>query len=121
MDERQDKVQGLISKYASEHFEVGVGFGGRDGQEYPLMSYPKESGRPLPPRLTFLTIGKPLIRVGDVYFRTLAANGTPSTSAARHQDWRDIVEICFDNREADVGRFLRRQLATRDVATLVPC
>jgi hypothetical protein len=40
-----------------------------------------------------------LVNLGDVYFRTLASNGTPSTAPARPQDWRDVVEICFDNRE----------------------
>jgi hypothetical protein len=57
--------------------------------------------------------------LGDVYFRTLRANGTPSTAVARPQDWLEIVEICFENREADVGRFLRRQLAALDLSTLV--
>src|SRR5262249_29481908 len=59
-----------------------------------------------------------LIRYGDVYFRTLSANGTPSTAPARPQDWPDIVEICFNNREADFGRFLRRQLAGHDLTSL---
>jgi hypothetical protein len=54
-----------------------------------------------------------------VYFRTLSANGTPSTAPARPQDWPEIVEICFDNREADFGRFLRRQLAGHDLASLL--
>jgi len=53
--------------------------------------------------------GKPLIRVGDVYFRTLGSNGTVSTAPARSSDWRDIVEICFENREADIGRFMCRR------------
>jgi hypothetical protein len=63
--------------------------------------------------------GTKLLEVGDVYFRTLAANGTPSTARARPQDWRDILDICFDNREADIGRFLRRQLAGRDLARVI--
>jgi len=52
-----------------------------------------------------------LLGVGDVFFRTLNANGTPSTARARPEDWRDILEICFENREADIGRFLRRHLS----------
>jgi hypothetical protein len=54
--------------------------------------------------------GKKLIGYGDLYFRTLSSNGTPSTALARPQDWADIFEICFENREADIGRFLRRHL-----------
>ncbi|MCS3695188.1 hypothetical protein ABIF07_000073 [Bradyrhizobium elkanii] len=51
-----------------------------------------------------------LLDVGDIYFRTLHANGTLSSSLARPQDWPDILDICFDNREADIGKFLRRHL-----------
>jgi hypothetical protein len=49
-----------------------------------------------------------VIRVGDVYCRTLNANGTASTAIAQPTDWRDIFDRCFENREADIGRFLRR-------------
>jgi hypothetical protein len=45
-------------------------------------------------------------------------NGTVSTALARPQDWKEMVEICFDNREADVGRFLRRQLGGQEIGTL---
>jgi hypothetical protein len=41
----------------------------------------------------------------------LHANGTVSTSEVRPGDWREIVEICLNNREADFGGFFRRQLA----------
>jgi hypothetical protein len=114
-----DKVQGLISRYASDHFEVGVAFGMLDGREYPVIVVPEGVRTPIAAKADLIDNGKPLIRVGDVYFRTLAANGTASAAVARYQDWREIVEICFDNREADAGRFLRRQLGTQDVATLV--
>jgi hypothetical protein len=56
---------------------------------------------------------------GEAYFRTLHANGTPSTAPARPHDWRDILDICFDNREADIGRFLRRQLTGQDASRLL--
>ena len=56
-------------------------------------------------------VGNKLLSVGDVYFRTLNANGTPSSALARAQDWRDLLDICFEDREADIGRFLRRHLA----------
>jgi hypothetical protein len=47
--------------------------------------------------------GHPRRRIGAVYFRSLASNGTPSATEARPSDWADIIEICFDNREADVA------------------
>ena len=34
----------------------------------------------------------------------------PSTTKATGKDWPDILKVCFDNREADIGRFLRRHL-----------
>ncbi len=114
-----DKIQGLISRYSSELFEVGVGFSQRDGIDYPVIVVPDGVRTPVAAKRNLTDSGNTLIRLGTVYFRTLASNGTPSTAEARSEDWRDIVEICFDNREADVGRFLRRQLGGGDASTLL--
>jgi hypothetical protein len=115
-----DKVQGLISRYASELFEVNVIFGQREGQEYPVIVVPPGVRSPVAAKLDlFDSERNMLVRRGAVYFRTLAANGTPSTAEGRPQDWPEIVEICFNNREADFGGFLRRQLAGHDVASLL--
>jgi hypothetical protein len=114
-----DKVQGLISRYSSELFEIGVAFPQLDGRKYPVICVPVGVQAPVAVKSDLSDgTGKNLIRVGDVYFRTLNANGTPSSAVARAQDWRDIVQICFDNREGDIGAFLRRQLAGRDIANL---
>jgi hypothetical protein len=59
------------------------------------------------------------VRAGAVYVRSLESNGTVSTTEARPSDWADIIEICFDNREADVGRFIRRHLAGLDISSLM--
>ena len=115
-----DKVQALISRHASKLFEVGVAFGRRDGHEYPVIVVPEGVRSPVAVKVPLLDEKKKeLIRDGEVFFRTLAANGTPSTASARPQDWPEIVELCFDNREADVGRFLRRQIAGQDLAAIV--
>jgi hypothetical protein len=114
-----DKIQGLISRYASELFEVGVAFASREGREYPVIVVPEGVRSPVAAKAALQDEKKRLLlRDGDIFFRTLAANGTPSTALARPQDWPEIVEICFNNREADVGRFLRRQLAGHDVASI---
>jgi len=114
-----DKIQGLVSRYASELFEVAVVFGKHRGHEYPVIVVPEGVRSPVAAKADLLDDKKnALIRYGDVYFRTLSANGTPSTAPARPQDWPDIVEICFNNREADFGRFLRRQLAGHDLTSL---
>jgi len=109
-----DKVQGLVSRFAQELFEVEVGFTTRDGIEYPVISVPAGVQVPVASKADLLSGADKLIRQGAVYFRTLNASGVPSTSIAHQRDWRDIVEICFDNREADIGRFVRRQLAGTD-------
>lgn len=107
-----DKIQGLISRYASDLFEIGVAFSESDGLEYPVIVIPEGVRTPVATKGDLLDPAstKKLIHHGDVYFRTLSSNGTPSTAVARPQDWADIVDVCFENREADIGRFLRRQL-----------
>lgn len=117
-----DVIQGFISKYASEPFEIALGFGERDGQIYPVVVIPEGVRTPVAIKRDFCDPGnsnKPLMKEGDVYFRTLTSNGTPSTSLARPSDWATIVEICFENREADIGRFLRRHLSGKDVASFI--
>ena len=56
--------------------------------------------------------GELLFQENKVFIRSLGANNTPSTTEATWRDWPQIVEVCFDNREADVGRFIRRHLRT---------
>jgi hypothetical protein len=114
-----DKIQGHISRYSSELFEIAVAFAVRDGVEHPVIAVPPGVRVPVAAKRNLIDGNKTLIRHGAVYFRTLAANATPSTSEARPEDWREIVEICFDNREADVGRFIRRQLGGGDTAPIV--
>jgi hypothetical protein len=115
-----DKIQGLISKHASEPFEVAVAYGKRGSQEYPVIVIPEGIRVPVAAKRDLLDAqNRKLVREGDVYFRTLAANGTPSTAVARPGDWREIVEICFENREADIGRFLRRHLGQGDLQRFV--
>jgi hypothetical protein len=116
----QDAIQGLISKDASEPFEVHVAFAERDGRSHPVIAIQQGVRVPVVVKNSLQEgAGVRLLSIGDVYFRTLEANGTPSTARARPQDWRDILEICFDNREADIGRFLRRQLAGLDVERVI--
>ncbi|QGZ96270.1 ATP-binding protein [Terricaulis silvestris] len=117
-----DTVQGIVSQFAFEKFEVTVGFGVRDGVQHPIISIPEGVKTPVAAKADLFNPTDPKKRViarGDVFFRTLESNGTPSTAVARPEDWKDIVEICFDNREADLGRFLRRQLASHSAAELL--
>ena len=115
-----DKIQGIVSRYTSEPFEVGIAFGQRGGVEYPVFVIPEGVVVPVASKRDLLSAnGAFLVKETDVYFRTLGANGTPSTAKARPSDWGEIVNICFENREADVGRFLRRHLAGPNIGKLL--
>jgi hypothetical protein len=114
-----DKIQGIISKFASDVFEIAVGFGERNGHVYPVIVIPEGVTAPVAARCDLKDGSKFLIREGAIYFRTLKSNGTPSTAKARPNDWQDITEICFENRDADIGRFLRRQLAGGSVERFI--
>lgn len=115
-----DIVQALISKYANQAFEVGVAFEELDGVTHPAVVVPEgvrvpvvvKSDLPNPAKAA-----KNLLSEGDLYFRTLNANGTPSSAKIRPSDYDKLLEICFEKREADIGRFLRRHLgrSERDV------
>jgi hypothetical protein len=113
-----DKIQALISRYSFDPFEIAVTFPVFDGQTYPVVVVPDGVRTPVAAKADLIENDKHLIRHGDVYFRTLAANGAVSTAAAKPSDWADIAEICLDNREADLGRFLRRQLGASGTGAL---
>lgn len=106
-----DKIQGLISRFASGPFEVSVEFPVREGQAYPVIVIPPGVKTPVASKSDLHDNGRKLIKVDTVYVRSLRANNTPSTTKAIWKDWPKIVEVCFDNREADIGRFLRRHLS----------
>lgn len=105
-----DKIQGLVSRFASEPFEVALEFPERDGQLYPVIGVPSGVKTPVAAKSDLVVGDAKLITAGDIYVRSLRANNTPSTAKAGWQDWPALVETCFDNREADIGRFLRRHL-----------
>lgn len=106
-----DKIQALISKYASEPFEISVEFPEREGQLYPVIIVPPGVKTPVAAKSELPSDGRrALISMNDVYIRSLRSNNTPSTTKATWKDWPSILEVCFDNREADIGRFLRRHL-----------
>ena len=115
-----DKIQAIVSKYSAQQFEIAVGFGSRDGADYPVIIIPDGVLAPVAAARDFLDSSQnTLIKKGDVYFRTLQSNGTPSTARAQPNDWPEIMEIRFQNREADIGRFFRRHLAGNQIEALL--
>lgn len=112
-----DAIQSLVSKHASQPFEVAVEWVASSVAKHPVVVVAGGLRTPVAVKSPIQVSGKDVLPVGTVYFRTLAANGTPSSAPARHGDWEEIMRLCFDNREADVGRFVRRHLST---ASLTP-
>jgi len=106
-----DDVQGVVSRYAHDGFEIEVRLGERDGQQFPVIVVPEGVRTPVAVKRDLIdqSTQKALLVKGDIFFRTLESNGTPSSARIAPADLPAIMEICFDNREADVGRFLRRQ------------
>jgi hypothetical protein len=113
-----DTIQGIVSKFTSEVFEVALKFGKRDGQDYPVICVPSGVRTPIASKSGLKVPDGTQIKDNQVYVRTLNANGIVSTSEAKWQDWEKLVTICMDNREADVGRFIRRHISTADVEKL---
>ncbi|WP_117195119.1 AlbA family DNA-binding domain-containing protein [Rhizobium terrae] len=105
-----DVIQQIVSQFASDLFEVKVLFAHRDGALFPVFAVEEGVRVPVAAKRELMDGKRHLIRQDAVYFRTLRSSGIVSSSAATHGDWRDILDICFENREADIGRFLRRHL-----------
>lgn len=109
-----DRVQDLVSRHASARFEVAVTLLEHEGRRYPRIEV--SPGVRTPVRVaTGIELprdGKPhmLLEKGEIPVRTLEANGRPSTADCPAADWEQLMQVCFDNREADIGRFIRRHL-----------
>ena len=113
-----DYIQGLVSRFSSDPFEVKISFPRRGDREYPVIEIPAGVRVPVAAKSDLIDQGNKLIHLGAVYFRTLGTNGTASTAVAQPSDWSEIVDICFNNREADIGQFFRRQFSQRGVQSL---
>ena len=109
-----DLVQELVSRHASNRFTVTTEIVETSGIDYVRIDV--EAGVRTPVRVTTSITGdrdgRPFTHLaeGSVPVRTLQANGRPSTAECGNEDWERLMQICFDNREADIGRFLRRHL-----------
>lgn len=110
----QDTIQALVSRFASDSFEVLVQYVEFAGAEFPVICVPPGIRTPVATKseLKANDPQRPSIPMNAVYVRTLSSNNTVSTAPAQWRDWARLVEICFDNREADLGRFVRRHLST---------
>ncbi|WP_294347640.1 hypothetical protein [Prosthecochloris sp.] len=113
-----DKIQGYVSKYSSEAFEVSIHYPEKEGEKFVVIEIPSGVKTPVVTKSGLNEDGYDYIRVDKVYVRSLNSNNMVSTTEAKWKDWPQIVEKCFENREADVGRFLRRHLASSSLNDL---
>lgn len=114
-----DDIQGLISRHTSETFDIAVGFAQREGQQYPVIVVDSGIRTPVAVKAPVTGPGgKQILKKGAVFFRSLKANGLVSSAEVQLEDWPELMQICMDNREADIGRFVRRHLAGLDGAQI---
>lgn len=107
-----DAVQETVSHYSSDPFDVELHYPELDGRTYVVIAVP--SGILSPVAVTRDLFGKNekrLLTCNDIYFRTLQSNNRVSSSKVTHKDLPDLIRVCFDNREADIGAFIRRHLS----------
>lgn len=117
-----DEIQAIITKYSTDPFEIVVHFVEREGLERVVIEVPSGFRTPAIARNYIPKNDNDkgekkgsLLAEGQVYVRTLSANGIPSSSVAKPPDWPRLMEFCFNNREADIGAFMRRQLSGIDI------
>lgn len=110
-----DKIQQLVSKYSSRLFEVNVEIVEVEGTHHPVIMVPSGVTIPVACKGDLGTY----LKCNQVYVRTLYSNGKVSSSEATHKDWEKLISTCFDNREADIGSFVRRHLTSIDLGNLI--
>lgn len=113
-----DVIQRIVGEFSSELFPVDVKFVTTSGVEYPVICVPAGVRTPVACKRDLVMNGRQLIRDHAVYVRSLSSNSTVSSSEARRGDWDRMVAICLDNREADIGAFVRRHLSPLDLGQL---
>ena len=93
-----DSIQGLVTKFASEPFEIQVDCLPRNDALHPVIVVPEGVRVPVVVKANLMASdesGRKLLSEGDLYFRTLLANGTPSSAKIKPGDYRDLLEVCF--------------------------
>lgn len=105
-----DSIHEIVARFASDPFEVAVEFVQRDGSVFPVIVVPSGVRTPVAAKSDLKDGDNRLVSVGDVYVRTLNTNRRPSSAKINWNDWSALMDRCFNNREADIGRFFRRHL-----------
>lgn len=108
-----DKLYALVARFASEIFDITIEFVERDAVLFPVIVIPAGVRTPVVAKSDLIMPdGSKGVAEGDIYVRTLNANRRPSSAKVHWKDWPALIDTCFDNREADIGRFVRRHLSS---------
>ena len=106
-----DVLQEIISRFASEPFGIIVEYLDIENIEHPVIKVPGGVRSPVLCKSDLTgDDGKSLLRDNSLYVRSITSNYRVSSSEIRKGDWERLLSICFENREADVARFVRRHL-----------
>lgn len=106
-----DTLQEIVTHYSSMPFDVEVYYPELEGRTYVVIAVPQGILIPVAvKRDLFNAKGRALLTTNDLYFRTLNANNRVSSAKITHGDLPELVRLCFNNREADIGAFVRRHL-----------
>lgn len=98
----------------------------KDNITYTVIEVPKGVKKPVWITKDLEEGGKKLLKQGDIYIRSLK-NGQPSSllvctladkNGVMNSNFEDLLNICFDNREADVARFLTRHFTPEQLSRL---
>jgi hypothetical protein len=108
-----DVLQAIVSHYSSEPFDIEVYYPEMDGRSYVVIAVPQGILSPVAvKRDLFNGTMRALLTTNDLYFRTLQTNNRVSSAKITHGDLPELVRLCFNNREADIGAFVRRHLSS---------
>jgi len=101
-----DKLNEIVGKYALQKFEVRVDFKEYQGQLHPEIIIAGGITTPVLTRRGFADV----LRQNAIYIRTISKGRVSSCEPVTAADWERLLSICFDNREAEIGRFVSRYL-----------
>src|ERR1035438_72834 len=62
-----DVIQGIVSKYASDPFEIEIAWGDREGRQYPIIVVPSGVKVPVAAKRDLKVGSRTAIRIGAVY------------------------------------------------------
>ncbi|MCA3511634.1 MAG: ATP-binding protein [Rhodobacter sp.] len=112
-----DQIQDIVSRYSVESFDVEVLYPELEGKAYVVIVVPAGVRIPVAVKRDLFEEtdkGNNLLTCNDIYFRTLNANNTVSSAKVTHKDLPELMRICLNNQEADIGGFFRRHLGSID-------